>query len=319
MQRLVGLLTVVVLVTCVLTAQTAPGVARAAPPLPGVGTPVTFPLREGGEVTMTVTQVVDPFGALGGGTPPAGMRFVYVGLAVVNRGKGPLAIDPSAFFVVDAAGFVYCPSDPLGGTGATQSVAPGASVNGGVVFAVPADAVLTAVYHDPAADRLILLALLGETRPGGGATETPVPTGTPVAASVDCAAFATYLQETKGRIDRLQAIGAQATDLVGLAQTDPVEAATAVQGWANDATGLAKEQAGVRVPAGLGDLNDRVVQALQTYADAFTQLATGLSNFDSSALQAFQTTLTDGDARMTKVIADLNAVAAGCGIAGIAG
>jgi hypothetical protein len=79
-------------------------VAHAAPTLPEVGTPVVFPLgTDGGAVTITVTQIVDPFGALGGGTPPAGIRYVYVGLTVANGGQAPLAVDPKAVFVVDAA------------------------------------------------------------------------------------------------------------------------------------------------------------------------------------------------------------------------
>jgi ABC-type Co2+ transport system permease subunit len=330
MQRLVGLLTVVVLAAFAV-AGGPHLVAHAAPSLPGVGTPVIFPLSEGdGEVTVTITQVVDPFGALGGGTPPAGTRYVYVGLTVANGGVGPLDVDPDAVFLVDEDGFVYRPSDLFGGGGAMQTVAPGASVAGGVVFAVPTDAVLTAVYHDPAEDRLILLALLGDAvsvassteTPVVGGTETPIArrTGTAVAGGdVDCEAFAPYLAEINGRIEQLQAIGLQATDLVGLAQSDPFEAAAAVQGWADDTAALAQEQAQAEVPAGLGDLNDRAVKGLQTYAEAFGQLAIGLSCLDEKALQAFQTILTDGDAQMTKVIDDLNAIADACGLDRIAG
>ena len=328
MQRLVGLLTVVVLATFVLAAGSPPRVgAQTSPRLPGVGTPVVFPLGEdSGEVTVTITQVVDPFGAFGGGTPPPDSRYVYVGLTVLNGGEEPLTIDPAALFVVDADGFVYRPSDLFGDGAAIQTVAPGASVAGGVVFAVPADAVLTAVYHDPAADRLILLALLGGALPVGdgtetpvGGTETPVPGGieTPVSGDVDCDAFATYLAEAKDRIERLEAIGGQAVDLVDLALSDPFEAATSVQGWADDTAALAEEQAGAEVPAGLGDLNERAVEALQTYVDAFNQLATGLRNVDADALGAFQVILTEGDTRMTQVIDRLNAVAEACGIEGI--
>lgn len=257
------------------------------------------------------------------------MRDVYVGLTVANGGSAPLAVDPKALFVVDAEGFVYRPSDRFGG--AVQSVAPGASIAGGVVFAVPAGAVLTAVYDAPAPDRLILLALLGGVAPSARATAPPTPgggtatavtggTGTPGAdGAVDCTAFAPYFTETAGRIARLQAIGGQATDLVGLAQSDPASAAASVQGWASETTALATAQAQAKVPAGLGDLNDRLVKALRTYADAFGQLATGLGNFDANALQAFQGTLTDGDAQMTKAIADLNALADRCGLKRIAG
>lgn len=86
------------LLTLVLTALVLSGaphlVARAAPELPSIGTAVSFPLGDGsGTATITVTQVVDPFGALGGGTPAAGMRYVYVELTVANGGKAPLEID----------------------------------------------------------------------------------------------------------------------------------------------------------------------------------------------------------------------------------
>jgi hypothetical protein len=272
---------------------------------------------------MTVSQVVDPFGAFGGGTPPAGSRYVYVGLTIANGGDGPLTVDPATLFVVDAAGFVYRPSDLFGGA-ELQTVAPGASVAGGVVFAVPEDAVLTAVYHDPAEDRLIWLALLGgaapvvETTPAGG-TATPVPPAsvTPVAGDVDCDAFAAYLAGTQERIARLEAIGAEAADLVSIAMADPFEAATTVQGWADDTAALAEEQAQAAVPAGLEELNNQAVEAFHTYADAFGQLATGLENFDPDALGAFQTILTEGDTRMTQTIDALNALAGSCGLDGI--
>ena len=71
------------------------------------------------------------------------------------------------------------------------------------------------------------------------------------------------------------------------------------------------------VPVGLEALNAQAVEALQIYADAFNQIATALSNLDPGAIQAVQSVLGEGDALMTQVIEDLNAVAANCGLEGI--
>jgi len=75
------LLAVMVGRTGAVSAQTDGEDAPAA--LPGIGDPVSFPagdggegIAAGGEITVTVTQLVDPFGAFGSGSPPEGSRFV---------------------------------------------------------------------------------------------------------------------------------------------------------------------------------------------------------------------------------------------------
>jgi hypothetical protein len=326
--------------------------------LPGVGDPVTFPVDEsGGTATVTVTQVVDPFGSFGAGAAPEGERFVYVAIDVANGSDEPLDLDPATIFVVDTEGFVHRPGEAFntGEAGGTQTIAPGEEVAGGVVVSVPEETTLAAVYHDPAEDRLILLALLTGSAPSGedgdgdgdgdggpAATEEP-DTGidddgddeedgddgdgedgdgeggdeTPVAIEdVDCAAFETYYAETNDRIAQLEAVAAGMEDLVNLLTTDPTGAGATVQEWADALIALAEEQENAEVPAGLEALNDQTVEMFNTYADAFEQLARGLANFDVAAVQAIVPILQEGDALATEVIDQLEALAAQCGIEG---
>ena len=350
----------VALVALALLVASLAGVGRAgaqdAPTLPGVGDPVTFPASEGeGDVTITVTEIVDPFGAFGAGSPPEGSRYVYVVLTVANGGGEPLTFDPATVFVVDADGFVYRPADLFDPSTASQTVEPGGDVEGGVVFAVPEEAVLAAVYHDPADDRLVLLAVLGAAPAGGGedgdesdggtadGTDDGEADGDDGTASaddggeadggeadggedggdgatsievgdVDCEEFAPYYEDITARIADVAAIGAQMEDLINLVQTDPVGAGDTVQGWADDIAALAEEQAQAEVPAGLEDLNAQAVQAMETYADGFSQLAAGLASLDATALQAVVPVLQEGDDLMTEVEDTLASVAEECGI-----
>jgi hypothetical protein len=324
-----------ILVLLATAAPARPSAVRAqdAPALPGVGDPVTFSLAEGaGEATITVTQIVDPFGTFGTGDAPEGSRFVYVALTIANGGDQPLTVDPATIFVVDTAGFVYRPAEAPGGDAtdaAGQTVDPGAEVDGGIVAAVPEEAVLAAVYHDPAADRLILLALLrdqaatsdDETPPPDGEDVTPPADGedgedeTPVVVGdVDCDAFAAYNAETRDRITRLEEIASQMADLPTLLTSDPTGIGPVVQGWSDDIAALAEEQANAEVPAGLEALNDQTVAAYEIYVDAFSQLATALAGLDVAAIQAIIPVLEEGDALLTEVIDQLDDLAEGCGI-----
>ena len=346
--RLTALLALVLLAA--LAGQSpAGGVSHSAAQAtsdPAVGDAVTF-LRDpdagsaAGTVTITVNQVVDPFAAFGPTVAPAGRRYVYVGLTIANDGETPLVIDPASFFVQDADGVVARPIDPFAATPAAAAdrsftVAAGATEAGGVVFAVREDAVLARLFHDPAPDRLILLASFAA--PAGAeptptpppaavdatatvAGDTPTPaaaedeaTGTATAADISCDGFQAYYDETTERIDRLAEVEEELADLVNTLLANPTGAATTLEGLATEFEGLAADQRDATVPAGAEALNDRIVAMFETYAEGLGQLASGLAAMNPAALQGAIPLISEADELSREVAAQLDAAAAACGI-----
>lgn len=178
------LLAFVVALTLLLAAVSARSVAAQGDgaALPQVGDPVTFPLdAEGelGEATVTVEEVIDPFEELADDFAPEDeTRYVLATVTVENGGDEVLSVDPATIFVQDADGFIYrAMEEPFAAeeTEPAPLVEP-ADIDGGetaeaaVGFAVPEDAVLTAVYHDPDDDRLITLAVLEPASSGDEGT-----------------------------------------------------------------------------------------------------------------------------------------------------
>ena len=296
---------------------------------PAVGEPVTF-LRDpaagadGGEVTITVDQVVDPFATFGATAAPPGTRLVFVSLTIANAGDSPLTVDPATFFVQDADGLLSRPIDlATSDTVDSFTVEPDASLAGGVVFAVGEDAALARLFHDPAPDRLIFLANLAgpavvvptpdATTPtadnGGG--QTPVPSGT---GEIDCANFAAYYDETKARLDRLEGFSADLETVVDSILTDPIAATSTIEGLIAELDQFAEEQRNATVPAGAESLNDRIVAMYERYSEGFRQMADGLQTLDPTAIQAAIPIVSEADDLNQQILTDIAAAAEACGV-----
>src|SRR5687767_7489824 len=93
-----------------LAAQGTPAAGAPDSTRPTVGDTVGFADDEGGEVQVTVAEVLDPFEEFDPGDPPsADTRFVLVTVAFENAGERPFDADPFALRLTDAAGFLWRP------------------------------------------------------------------------------------------------------------------------------------------------------------------------------------------------------------------
>jgi hypothetical protein len=138
-----------------------------APVGPKVGTAVSWVGNEGTELAkVTVTGITDPFKDYDPSSPPQrGSHFVLLAVKVENTGTAPVTVDPSAFGLVDADGFVAHSTGLYRSTAATTAtpdlqsgdVAPGTSVSGVVGFQVLNGVKIERVVFAPDSSRLITL------------------------------------------------------------------------------------------------------------------------------------------------------------------
>lgn len=156
---------------------------------PTVGTAVPFVGPEGDEqARLTVAEVVDPFDGYDDfSAPDRGTRYVMVRFDIENAGARPLQLDPSAFAVQDADGFLAFPESisllpevaertPLLGY---DEIAAGGAVSGSLVFQVFNGVDPIRIVYQPSRDRLLILADLREAG-SAGAAPTLVPTVEPI-------------------------------------------------------------------------------------------------------------------------------------------
>lgn len=134
---------------------------------PAVGTAVSWVGNEGTELAkVTVTDIADPFKDYDRSSPPErGYHFVLITVTVDNTGTAPVTVDPFAFDLVDADGFVahstglYRSADATAANPDLQSgdVAPGDSVSGVVGFQVFNGVEIERVVLSPDSSRLVTL------------------------------------------------------------------------------------------------------------------------------------------------------------------
>jgi hypothetical protein len=150
-----------------LLAGPAPLLAQDGTADPAVGTPAPFVGQDGEEsARLTVAEIVDPFrGYDDAYAPDRGSRYVLVRFLVENTGSRPLAIDPSAFAVQDADGFLAFPESIVLAEDEADTallaygdLEAGARVEGAAIFAVFNGVDPVRVIYQPARDRLVVLA-----------------------------------------------------------------------------------------------------------------------------------------------------------------
>jgi hypothetical protein len=167
--RRFAILGAVLVVVLALLANPAVSLAQdAATADPAVGVAVPFVGQDGAEqARLTVEEVVDPFDGYDDSyTPDRGSRYLLVRFTIENAGSRPLAIDPSAFAVQDADGFLAFPASialqedlveqtPLLEYGELEG---GASLTGSAAFQVFNGVDPVRVVYQPSRERLVVLA-----------------------------------------------------------------------------------------------------------------------------------------------------------------
>jgi hypothetical protein len=169
----------------------------AGPVGPELGTAVSWFGAEGTEVAkVTVDDLVDPYQDYDPNSPPQrGFHFVVISVTIENTGTRPVNVDPSAFAVVDADGFLARSSYLSRSAEDTASnpdlqyaeLAAGATVSGVIGFQVLNGVEVERVVFMPEGNSIITLVDRRPARTPLGTTSSIIGTeGTEIAqVSVD--------------------------------------------------------------------------------------------------------------------------------------
>lgn len=178
-----------------MLATVVPGSARAQ-----VATPYVGP--EGNVLAMlTVDQISDPFREYSPDSPPTrGFHFVLAHLTVENVGSQPFSFETSRVYLLDGDGFLYSAASITRTEESRQAIpdfpynaiAPGESVQGALVYAVPNGIQLARVVYMPGSNRLLLLTDVGPAASAGQQTSPPQPATAPAAPPITASPGAFY-------------------------------------------------------------------------------------------------------------------------------
>jgi hypothetical protein len=134
--------------------------------------------RDGEEVALievTAFGSAEPLTPAEGYAAPAGHHYVVIGVGIWNDGKQPLTIDPPQFLIYNVIdGFIYAgldlPTDSFPGHSLLrgQTLQPGESTGGEVLFLISDEDVLYAVYYRQESDRMIQVASVCDGCAGSG-------------------------------------------------------------------------------------------------------------------------------------------------------
>lgn len=242
-----------------------------------------------------------------------GQTAVAVVLTVEATGDDPLASPADAVRVVDELGVAYVPTFAFRSEAPTarlpdfpgEDVEAGAAATGAVIFALPADAVVTYVLYSPEFTKLTIVAQPGEGAVVSGDELEPVdvptraplgedpfegtPTGegtadaSPVALSGDCA-------DLQGWVDATGENLAAAEDIDVFAD-DPD--ADQLRGDADTLRDVAETQGDIATPAVAEETQRALIALLGAYADLLDDVADRLDD-GASGGDLFDATLTEG-------------------------
>lgn len=161
---------------------------------PVVGAAVSFIGPEGDVLArLAVAEIVDPFDGYGDfSAPDRGTHYVMVRFEIENTSARPLQVDPSAFAIQDAEGFLAFPESvsllpeveeqtpQLG----YDEIAAGGALSGSLVFQVFNGSDPIRIIYQPSRDRLVVLADLREIGNAGAAGAVPTEAAAPAAEPV---------------------------------------------------------------------------------------------------------------------------------------
>jgi hypothetical protein len=287
---------------------------------PALGESVEIVDSEGGSGSVTVTEVIDPFEDVDPSqAAPEDGRFVMVTLVYENTSDGKFFVEPYGLLLRDANGNLWSATSvtrleesELVPDITTAQLAPGDRLSGAVIFVVPEGTDLAGIYTSPVSGQLIQLADL-ESDSADEATVTEDSTAESVAtpaASTDagaCAGLEPWLASARERIQRASEMSledATLEDLESLAEHVDEYAAIAEAQLADQAPPEAEAAAKVLVATlqAYSDSIDQILGANEPGKDVALELAEGMNTFN------------DAGSRLNEIEAELDRIAAECGL-----
>ena len=288
---------------------------------PALGESVAIVDSEGGSGSVTVTEVVDPFEDVDPNqTPPEDGRFVMVTLVYENTSDGKFFVEPYGLLLRDANGNLWSATSvtrleesELVPDITSAQLAPGDRLSGAVVFVVPEDIDLAGIYTSPVSGQLLQLADLEsgsddeaagtEDRADDASAATP-------AASTDagaCAGLEPWLADARERIQRASEMSledATLEDLDSLAE------------HVDEYAAMAEAQLADQAPPEAEAAAKALVATLQAYSDSIDQILSANEPDKDVALELTEgmNTFNDAGSRLNEIEAELDRIAAECGL-----
>jgi hypothetical protein len=288
---------------------------------PALGESVAIVDSEGGNGSVTVSEVVDPFEDVDPGqTPPEGGRFVMVTLVYENSSDGRFFVEPYGLLLHDEDGDLWSATSvtrleesELVPDITSAQLAPGDRLSGAVVFVVPEGTGLAGIYTSPVSGQLLQLADL-ESGSDDGAGAASDATGDESegtsAASAATAACADLEQWLAGARERIQRAGELSLEDATLEDLDSL--AEHVDEYAAMAEAQLAEQAPPEAEAAAKAL----AATLQAYSDSIDQILSANDPGKDVALELTEgmNTFNDAGSRLNDIEAELNTIAEECGL-----
>jgi hypothetical protein len=288
------------------------------PPAPGESVAIVD--SEGGSGSVTVSEVVDPFEDVDPSqAAPEDGRFVMVTLVYENTSDGKFFVEPYGLLLRDANGNLWSATSvtrleesELVPDITSAQLAPGDRLSGAVIFVVPEGTDLAGIYTSPVSGQLIQLADL-ESDSADEATVTEDSTAESVAtpaASADigaCAGLEPWLTSARERIQRASEMSledATLEDLESLAEHVDEYAAMAEAQLTDQAPPEAEAAAKALVATfqAYSDSIDQILGANEPGKDVALELTEGMNTFN------------DAGSRLNEIEAELDRIAAECGL-----
>ena len=288
---------------------------------PALGETVSIVDSEGGTGSVTVTEVVDPFEDVDPSqTPPEDGRFVMVTLVYENTSDGRFFVEPYGLLLRDENGNLWSATSvtrleetELVPDITSAQLAPGDRLSGAVVFVVPEGVGLAGIYTSPVSGQLLQLADLesGSDDEAGAATDATddESAGTP-AASTAAGACADLEQWLAGARERIQRAGEMSLEDATLEDLDSL--AEHVDEYA----AMAEAQLADQAPPEAEAAAKALAATLQAYSDAIDQILSANDPGKDVALELTEgmNTFNDAGSRLNDIEAELNTIAAECGL-----
>jgi len=287
---------------------------------PALGETVAIVDSEGGTGSVTVSEVADPFEDVDPSqTPPEDGRFVMVTLVFENTSEGRFFVEPYGLLLRDENGNLWSATSvtrleesELIPDMTSAQLAPGDRLSGAVVFVVPEGVGLAGIYTSPGSSQLLQLADLEsgsdlEAGTAPDATNDESEATPAVSTAGDCADLEQWLASARERIQRAGEMSledASLEDLDALAEHVDEYAALAEAQLADQAPPEAEAAAKALAATfqAYSDAVDQILSANDPGKDVTVELTEGMNTFN------------DAGSRLNDIEAELNRIAADCGL-----
>jgi hypothetical protein len=288
---------------------------------PALGDTVSIADSEGGTGSVTVTEVVDPLEDVDPSQAlPEDGRFVMVTLAYENTSDDRFFVEPYGIVLRDESGNLWSATSvtrleesEIVPDITSAQLAPGDRLSGAVVFVVPEGIGLAGIYTSPVSGQLLQLADLesGADAEAAGADDGTgdESAGTPIAsaAASTCADVERWLADARERISRASEMSLQDSTLEDL---------DSLAEHVDEYAAMAEEQLADEAPAEAEAAGKALVATLQAYSDAIDQILSANDPDKDVALELTEgmNTFNDAGSRLNEIEAELNTIAAECGL-----